>query len=264
MLKNLFDLARGIGPIPVEHDEDERHDEDEAPDPPAVLVVRPDGWLEGPGVHHDTSPKWSRSVRLERQGPDAVVQHSTATAWGTMPALLNAIRRKGGRDASWHACVDEFGDLWQSISFRRAAWHAGSASAAKAEIDGKLVPLNLCSIGIEVINAGEVRKVGGVWRAWPFAGNDDRGPGPEIPDTQVVTLGPRHYHGYTSAQRMTCRRLWDAIRAAYPRVTRSVTLVHPDGKRDTMRGDVIGHVDVDPRRKSDPYPSWYRPATATI
>jgi N-acetyl-anhydromuramyl-L-alanine amidase AmpD len=245
-------------PMAVEQDEDERHDDD-APAAVADLDVR-DGWLEGIGVSRDTSPKHSRSPRLERQGPALVVTHCTSTLHGSAPALLKAIRRADGREASWHVLIDEHGGIVQSIPFTRAAWHAGSASAAKVEIGGVAVSVNSASVGIELVNAGEVRLVGREYRAWPFAGNATRKPGPIVPVTQTIDVGKRLYHAYTVQQVEAWRRVMRALLEAYPALGHDVTLVAQDGKRRSLPGWRVGHVDVDPSRKADPHVSWKWPA----
>ncbi len=253
MLGNLLNFLRRV-PLAIEQDEDERHDDD-APEAVADLDVR-DGWLEGHGVSRDTSPKHSRSPRLERSGPALAVTHCTSTLHGSAPALLKAIRRADGREASWHVLIDELGGITQSIPFTRAAWHAGSASAAKVELDGVRVSVNSASVGIELVNAGEVRKVGAEFRAWPFAGDATRKPGPVVPVTQTVNVGKRLYHSYTVQQVEAWRRVMRALLEAYPALGHDVTLVAQDGKRRSLPGWRVGHVDVDPARKSDPAPAW--------
>lgn len=257
MLSALVNFLRRI-PLAIEQDHDERHD-DPAPDAVADLDVR-DGWLEGQGVTRDTSPKHSRSPRLERTGPALAVTHCTSTLHGSAPALLKAIRRPDGREASWHILIDEHGGITQSVPFTRAAWHAGSATAAKVELDGLHVSVNSASIGIELVNAGEVRKVDREYRAWPFAGDATRKPGPIVPVTQTVTVGKRLYHAYTVQQVEAWRRVMRALIEAWPALKQDVTLVQRDGSRRAMPGWRVGHVDVDPTRKSDPCPSFGWPA----
>jgi N-acetyl-anhydromuramyl-L-alanine amidase AmpD len=272
MLSALVAFLRRV-PMAIEQDEDERHDDD-APDAVADLDVR-DGWLEGHGVARDTSPKHSRSPRLERQGPAMAVTHCTSTLHGSAPALLKAIRKADGREASWHILIDEQGGIVQSIPFTRAAWHAGSASAAKVELGGLLVSVNSASVGVELVNAGEVRAVERVWsvkhqewrpvprelRAWPFGGSEkaNRGPGPVVPVTQTVSVGKRLYHAYTMQQVEAWRRVMRALLEAYPALGHDVTLVEQDGKRRSLPGWRVGHVDVDPARKSDPEKHWRWP-----
>ncbi len=261
-------------------DERDHHDEDPA------LVVDAAGWLQGPGVHRDTSPKWSKAPLLASTGPVMVVSHGTATTRldskgrPISVALLAAIRAHTGREASWHALIDHEGEIWQSISFHCGAWHAGSESAARVLVGGRLVPPNLCSIGLEYVNAGEVRRVDAAWslkaqamepalaawRAWPFAGQrpsegapKGRGPGPVVPESELVTLGAKRWHGYTAAQFEARRRIGEALLLRWPRLADMVTLQHPDGRRVTVGALTCGHVDIDPRRKADPYPTFLSP-----
>jgi N-acetyl-anhydromuramyl-L-alanine amidase AmpD len=235
----------------VEHGDDERHE------PDATLRVV-DGWLEGAGVTRDTSRKWSRSRHLEKVGPSLVVTHGTATLRGTTKALLRGLR-ESERQASWHVLIDEAGGIWQSISFDHAAWHAGSESAALADIAGHLLPVNMCSVGIELINAGEVRSVGGQWRAWPFAGDAERKAGPVVPVDETVLVGGKRFHAYTPEQVAAWSRVIGALRTEWPALGTAVTIQHRDGRRVIFPATRVGHVDIDPKRKTDPYPSWAWP-----
>ena len=274
-------LSRVLRDIEAQYEngQNERHEEDD----PTDLVVDETGRLQGVGVQHDTSTKWSRAPLLASSGPVMVVSHGTATARfddkgrPVAEALLAAIRRKGGREASWHVLVDSEGWIWQSIPFAVGAWHAGSASAADVVVADRLVPPNLCSIGIEYVNAGECRFVDAAWnmkrqqyegarpawRAWPFAGQkpsesapQGRPAGPEIPEAELVTLGSRRWHAYTSAQFEARRRINEALLRRWPQLASEVILQHPEGRRVTLSALEVGHVDVDPRRKADPYPTF--------
>ena len=93
-------LSRVLRDIEAQYEngQNERHEEDD----PTDLVVDETGRLQGVGVQHDTSPKWSRAPLLASSGPVMVVSHGTATARfddkgrPVAEALLAAIRRKGG------------------------------------------------------------------------------------------------------------------------------------------------------------------------
>jgi hypothetical protein len=291
-LRTIGETAGLLDRVVVELGESER--DEESPAPLSGVLRVEEGLLVGPGVKQDISKKWSRSRRLETMGPDMVVTHATATRWGTRDALLAAIRPATGREASWHVLIDELGGIVQSIPFSRAAWHAGSSSAAKVDIGGRLYLPNQVSVGIEMVNAGEVRwvvrgwrpgrtlpvprkgdwvQLEPAWRAWPFAGGvyldpitgkqAERGPGPVIPEAQTVAIRDRRYHGYTRGQRYAHRDVMEALRRAYPRIEDQVALVR--GKlRTVIAGHLVGHRDIDPERKPDPHPSWYLTIAGTI
>jgi hypothetical protein len=259
--------------------QNERHEEEE----PIDLYVDAEGRLQGTAVHHDTSPKWSKAPLLASSGPVMVVSHGTATARldakgrPISDVLLAAIRKSGGREASWHVLVDHDGGIWQSIPFAVGAWHAGSESAARVVVDGRLCAPNGCSIGVEYVNAGECRFVDAAWslkrqqyeaaqpawRAWPFSGQkpsagapQGRTAGPVIPEAELVALGSRRWHAYTAAQFEARRRINEALLRRWPQLAAEVVLQHPEGRRVTLSALEVGHVDIDPRRKADPYPTF--------
>lgn len=274
-------LSRVMREVEAQYEcgQDERDIEEPDPD----LLVDAEGRLQGRDVHHDTSPKWSKAPLLASTGPVLLVSHGTATprldskGRPISEALLAAIRARGGREASWHVLVDHRGEIWQSIPFTCGAWHAGSDSAARVLVGARAVAANQCSIGVEYVNAGEVRMVDAAWnttrqqfeaaqpawRAWPFAGQKasdsaprGRGAGPLVPEAELVLVGSRRWHAYTAAQFAARRRIHDALLLRWPALAREVTLVHPEGRRVTVAALECGHVDIDPRRKADPYPTF--------
>ncbi|MFW6412754.1 MAG: N-acetylmuramoyl-L-alanine amidase [Oceanicaulis sp.] len=135
--------------------------------------------------------------------------------------------------ASAHLVIGRDGAIVQTAGFNRKAWHAGKSSWNG--IDG----LNSCSIGIELDNAGELRRgEAGGWTAW-F--------GAKIDAADVVVARHRSdpeskpasgWHDYPEAR---LDALGEAVRALHARYRFE---------------DVLGHDDIAPGRKRDPGPAF--------
>jgi N-acetylmuramoyl-L-alanine amidase len=130
--------------------------------------------------------------------------------------------------ASAHLVVGRDGEIVQMVNFNRRAWHAGKSKW------GELEGLNQYSIGIELVNAGKLRKrADGKWIDW--AGN-------MIPDDEVTLATHKHengetgWHEYTDVQINTLLEVAIALNSAY------------------RFADVLGHDDISPARKVDPGP----------
>ena len=249
------------------------------------LYVNEDGWLVGPDVVHVPT---ERTQRLVHGQPLGFCWHWTATR-GVGRRLAENIRKRpkpGERAASWGTLIPAEGPMVQSASLEDGTWHAGGDSAASfattSNLDAKhilfgprpnfanwymtdkpmskrakgSVSANSLLHGIEIENAGEVRRVSTLWapkrgwykdiecwRAWPFQGQEKngRGPGPVIPDDEVVELEGRHYHKFTEHQERQAERLVRAARAVYELPESAFRFTHKM---------------IDPSRKSDPEPLW--------
>ncbi len=115
------------------------------------------------------------------------------------------------------------------VRFNRIAWHAGRSSW------GDLEGLNQSSIGIELVNAGKLRRVAGKWLNWA---------GRSIPDAQVIE--DTHKDETVSAG-------WQV----YPAEQIEAALDVAIALHRTYRFlDVLGHEDISPRRKVDPGPAF--------
>ena len=131
--------------------------------------------------------------------------------------------------ASAHLVIGRDGTITQLVPFDKKAWHAGISAW------GDRVGLNAYSIGIELDNAGKLRRRGEIWETW-F--------GRPVPDDEVIVAThknesePAGWHAYTESQLAT------AMEAA-------LTLV---GKYRLL--DVVGHDDIAPGRKTDPGPAF--------
>lgn len=130
--------------------------------------------------------------------------------------------------ASAHLVIDRDGSIVQMVAFNRRAWHAGKSKW------GNLEGMNHYSIGIELVNAGKLRKnSSGQWVNWSNK---------VIPAADVIVAKHKDesseagWHEYPEAQ----------IEAS----TKVGALLH----KTYNFTDILGHDDVSPGRKVDPGP----------
>lgn len=169
------------------------------------------------------SPNYSRGKTLQ---PDYIIIHYTAgsSADASIRWLCNS-----QANASAHIVIGRDGEITQLVNFNKVAWHAGRSSW-----DDKNY-LNSYSIGIELDNAGVLRKQGDQWVTW-F--------GKAIDESEVMVATHKNrseeagWHTYTSAQIEACRELCSALCAKYP------------------IKEILGHDDIAPQRKTDPGPAF--------
>lgn len=131
--------------------------------------------------------------------------------------------------ASAHLVIGRDGSITQLVPFNVRAWHAGRSSW-----EGK-TRLNKYSIGIELVNAGRLKRQGGQWKSWFDAVYDDED---VLEATHKNESSPSGWHIYTEAQ----------LEAAMDVAN---LLVDEYGLQD-----VIGHDDIAPHRKNDPGPAF--------
>lgn len=121
------------------------------------------------------------------------------------------------------------GAVTQLVDGNRVAWHAGQSAW------NGLQGLNQHSIGIELDNAGKLRREGGKWVNWAKRA---------VPDDEVVELThkqettPAGWHTYSAVQIESAIEVALALHAAY------------------RFEDILGHEDIAPGRKSDPGPAF--------
>ena len=132
--------------------------------------------------------------------------------------------------ASAHFVIDRVtGAVTQLVDGNRVAWHAG-----QSEWNG-LQGLNQFSIGIELDNAGKLRREGGKWVNWAKR---------VVPDEEVVELTHKHetsptgWHTYSAIQIEAALEVALALHAAYG------------------FEDILGHEDISCGRKTDPGPAF--------
>ena len=171
-------------------------------------------------------------VATPNQGPMGsvrplyLIMHYTAgmTAAGAINWLANPQAQ-----ASAHLVIDRNGKVTQMVAFNRRAWHAGISKWQDLE------PMNPYSIGIEMANAGKLKKVGGNWQNW--AGN-------VVPAAEVEETTHKHesvpagWHTYPVAQIEAALEVALALHAIYRFL------------------DVLGHEDISRGRKVDPGPAF--------
>ena len=158
--------------------------------------------------------------------PRYLVFHYTAgkSAASSINWLMNPESK-----ASAHVVLARDGTITQLAPFNVKTWHAGLS-----HWDG-LSGLNSYSIGIEMDNAGPLKKVGDKYQAW-F--------GTLYAEDQVIFAKhklddePRWWHAYTEIQ------IQKALELA------QLLVRHYDLK------DVVGHEDIAPDRKRDPGPAF--------
>lgn len=131
--------------------------------------------------------------------------------------------------ASAHLVIGRDGSITQLVPFNKRAWHAGNSAWAAR------IGLNSYSIGIELDNAGKLRRVGQQWQTWSSH---------MIPDDEVVIARHKHEASETGWHAFTSQQLTVALEAATALVEKYQLL------------DVVGHDDIAPGRKTDPGPAF--------
>ena len=177
---------------------------------------------DGTPIPYRRSP--NQSPGLE---PKLVVVHYTAgaSAESSIDWLTNPASRAGT-----HVVVGRDGSVTQLVSFDRQAWHAG-----RSEWQG-LEGLNAHSFGIELDNGGPLQQHrDGSWHT-PF--------GATVPQDQVLEATHRHggatrgWHTYTGEQLIAASEVANLLVGHYG------------------LGEVVGHDDIAPGRKTDPGPAF--------
>ena len=177
--------------------------------------------LVGPGVSFVETPNKGGDL-----SPRYLVFHYTAgkSAANSIGWLTNPESQ-----ASAHLVVARNGRITQLAPFNVKAWHAGIS-----HWDG-LSGLNSYSIGIEMDNAGLLKKVGDKYQAW--FGTLYRG-SQVIYGEHKLDHQPRWWHAYTEVQIQRALEL-------------AQLLVRHYGLKS-----VVGHEDIAPDRKRDPGPAF--------
>lgn len=219
------------------------------------IEIDDEGIMHGDGV--TSIPCAKRQALATPDGHiEGIVWHWTDTRGAGAINLARRIAVPGGAARSCHAWIDRTGAIAQSVPFKFGAWHAGSDKAAlfaRAQ-DGTWAPLspaqrgklrgygaNSWTAGIELENVGEIRRVGDVWRGWPFGRHvEGEDLGTIVPDGEAHPTAPA-YHAFSDAQIESARRVTAALVRRYG-----------------LRRDACawGHVQIDPENRTDPGPLW--------
>jgi hypothetical protein len=195
--------------------------------------------------------------------PVMIVVHTTDMLPGEFRALMTAWTTKPGDGACAHFVIDRDGTIYQLVPINRNGNHAGGPGHGVVMIKGKNVHPNLVAVGIEVHCAGGVHLIAGEWRL--VEGGVAHGA--PVPATEVTPdpIRPgRGWHQMAPAQVTSLRTLVVDIRGALAPVTdgpnaKSTGQAVPawaEAAR-TDRDRVVGHVNLDPEHRSDPWPPAY-------
>ena len=190
---------------------------------------------------------------LSREGVELDILHSTPNTSGTFePGLPDTIiiHYTAGRDAlssvktltdnavkaSAHLVIGRDGKVYQLAPFNWITWHAG-VSAWHGRKN-----LNRYSIGIELDNAGALKKQGNEFLSW-F--------GRSYPKEEVFVadlsdhsdyshrvMNSRYWHRYTEEQIYVTEQICSALIKTYP------------------IKEILGHEEISPGRKIDPGPAF--------
>jgi N-acetylmuramoyl-L-alanine amidase len=186
-----------------------------------MLTIDDNHRLAGPGVTQLDTPNCGGPLQ-----PRFLVMHYTA---GRSAASSIATLCSPQAKASAHLVLARDGSITQLAPFNVVTWHAGVS-----QWNG-LVGLNRHAIGIEMDNAGRLRRVGSQYQAW-F--------GVAYPEAEVLLAEHPHGGGVQPWHTYTPEQIERALELA-------VLLVSRYGLED-----VLGHEDIARGRKTDPGPAF--------
>ena len=216
---------------------------------------------------------WSRAIRKPahrgRVGPAikpwAIVLHTTDMLPGTFDAIVKSWTTTAGVGQCANFLIGrtpEQGTV-QFVPIDRNSNHAGGPTHGWFLVDGKRVHPNTVSIGIEIHNAGQLRLVDGKWRSWDYQHKQPQGDPFEPADVEVDQHRPtRGWHRLTQYQHDTLTALLADLEAVLAPMPANVT-VESNGPQTSQWAKVqscriVGHVTLDPARKTDPGPEVMR------
>lgn len=180
--------------------------------------------LSGDKITHLDCPK--NKIKFAKDLPDTIVIHYTAGRNAESSARYLC---RDDVKASAHIVIGRSGEIYQLVPFDTIAWHAGISNY------GGRTGLNKYSIGIELDNAGVLKKVGNEYQAW-F--------GTKYPANEVLyathrnETTPRYWQTYTDIQISTCRTVCELLIDKF------------------NIKDIVGHEEIAPGRKQDPGPAF--------
>lgn len=175
-------------------------------------------------VQHEAIEK--HSGQFATGFPDTIVLHYTGS--GTLQSAVSTFLDPDVK-ASTHLIIGRNGSVVQLMPFDRIAWHAGVS-----EYQGRK-DINRYSIGIELENAGKLKKSGDQYVSW-F--------GRAYSEEDVVSAiykdetNPSFWHRYTEAQITTVMDICKLLCSIYGVKT------------------IVGHDEISPGRKIDPGPAF--------
>jgi N-acetylmuramoyl-L-alanine amidase len=164
--------------------------------------------------------------RQRREEVDMVVIHFTAA--GTLAGTISWFKNTASR-ASAHYIIGRDGTVVQMVREGDEAWHAGESSW-----NGR-ADCNRRSIGIELVNWGNVKLINGMYKCWPdnWSRKYDT-----VEFGYPSKIGEWWWAPYSASQLKACYGLVSELRSRYkiPEV------------------NIVGHSDISPSRKIDPGP----------
>ncbi len=180
--------------------------------------------LQGDNINYKPSP--NKSGKFTQGLPDTVIIHFTAGP--TAASAINTLTNPNVK-ASAHLVVDYDGSITQLVPFDEIAWHAGVSSR------GGRTGFNKYSIGIEIVNPGNLTRVDDMYQAWY---------GTLYPAGKVLKAvhrnesKPRYWHIFTQEQIDTVLEICMLLKEEY-----HINLI-------------LGHEEIAPGRKLDPGPAF--------
>jgi len=180
------------------------------------MNITPDHWLD-----------IAKRVHL-KGGSDMLVRRFLVIHFTAGASALSSIswwQDPKARGASAHFVIDRDGAIYQCRPCNKTAGHAGSSAWRDPKTKKYYTNLNSCSIGIELVNGGNV---------YPTKFSD-------IPPTKAAHKNGgsvKDWETYSSAQLAACEMLSRVLCERY------------------NLDDVVGHDDIAPNRKVDPGPAF--------
>ncbi|MCK5809665.1 MAG: N-acetylmuramoyl-L-alanine amidase [Cocleimonas sp.] len=174
-------------------------------------------------IPYRPSKNYTKNLKLR---PEYLVIHYTAgtSAEGSINWLTNQQSK-----ASAHLVIARDGSITQLLSFDKVAWHAG-----KSQWKDK-TGLNKYSIGIELDNAGQLKKTGDKWTHWA---------GHVIDSNEVMIAQHKNQQHQTGWHNFPPEQIESLIAVS------SLLLTKYGCK------EILGHDDIAPTRKTDPGPAF--------
>src|SRR5574343_1512535 len=199
-----------------------------------------DGWLDA------AERRPTRRVCPLVEGPTAIVWHTTDTVRANLEKMLERVGNlptPGQRQASWHLLIARDGTIYQSAPICVGTWHV----VGRGVIGGRRQAVNLCTVGIEVENAGRLKLTDRGYFAYPVYRDGDPAQGFDLSlrvesDEAVKVPGLGYWHAFTREQEVAAAGLIAALHTALPKLD----------EREMSRT----HREFDPDRREDPGPLW--------
>jgi hypothetical protein len=206
--------------------------------------------------------------------PWCIVLHTTDMLPGTFESLVNSWTTRQGKGQCAHFLIGRnFAEgTIQFAPINRNANHAGGSKLVEGKwvpdhgwfvVGGKRVHPNTVSVGIEIHNAGQLRLIDGQWRSWDYDKKQPQGAAFDSADVEIDVRRPtRGWHKMTEWQRTELAALISAIEGQMQKMPNDVSVetngpqIHPWATVRDFR--IVGHVTLDPERKTDPGPEVMR------